>query len=75
MGLLLVLSASPFALHAAMFNVRDHGAKGDGVADDAQAIQSAIKASATAGKGSTVLLSAGKYYMTRSPGLVPTGRY
>ncbi len=47
-------------LSAAVFNVRDHGAKGDGVALDSPAINAAIAAAAQAG-GGTVVLPAGTY--------------
>jgi len=47
-------------LPAADFNVRDHGAKGDGVALDSPAINAAIAAAAQAG-GGTVTLPAGTY--------------
>ena len=45
---------------AADFDVRDYGAKGDGVALDSPAINAAIDAAAAAG-GGTVLLPAGRY--------------
>jgi polygalacturonase len=43
-----------------VFNVRDHGAKGDGVTLDTAAIQKALDACAKA--GGTVLLPKGRYY-------------
>ena len=46
-----------------IFNVRDYGAKGDGVADDAEAIQLAIDAAIKAGPGRTVSIPAGQYYL------------
>lgn len=56
LGLLLAAST----LSAAVHNVRDHGAKGDGVALDSPAINAAIEAVAQAG-GGTVVLPAGTY--------------
>ncbi len=47
-------------LSAATFNVRDYGAKGDGVALDSPAINAAIAAAAQAG-GGRVVLPAGTY--------------
>jgi polygalacturonase len=47
-------------LSAATYDVRDYGAKGDGVALDSPAINAAIEAAAKAG-GGTVRLSAGRY--------------
>jgi polygalacturonase len=47
-------------LQAATFNVRDYGAKGDGVAKDTAAVQTAIDAAEQRG-GGTVLVPAGKY--------------
>jgi hypothetical protein len=44
----------------AVYDVRQYGAKGDGVADDAKAIQSAVEAARAAG-GGTVYLPAGTY--------------
>ncbi|WP_435643354.1 glycosyl hydrolase family 28-related protein [Streptomyces sp. H49] len=46
-------------------SVKDHGAQGDGVADDTAAIQSAVAAAAAAG-GGTVYLPAGRYVLTDS---------
>lgn len=58
---LLTATCLPFVpTTAAVFNVRDHGAKGDGVALDSPAINAAITAAAGAG-GGTVVLPAGTY--------------
>ena len=54
----LSLSAAAFA--AVQFNVRDFGAKGDGVAKDTAAIQAAVDAAESAG-GGTVEIPAGTY--------------
>lgn len=45
---------------AYFFNVRDHGAKGDGTTDDGAAFQAAIDAAAAVG-GGIVLVPAGRY--------------
>lgn len=45
---------------------RDFGAKGDGVADDTEAIQAAIDAARGAGNGAVAYLPAGRYRVTRS---------
>ena len=47
----------------ATFNARDYGAKGDGVTDDAEAIQLAIDAAVKAGPACTVLIPEGRYYL------------
>jgi len=57
---LLLLGCLAASLGAADFNVRDHGAKGDGVSLDSPAINAAIAAAAQAG-GGTVVLPAGTY--------------
>ena len=54
----LLVFSLPWA--AAQHSVRDHGAKGDGVARDTAAIQAAIDAAAKHG-GGTVLVPPGKY--------------
>jgi len=51
-----------FPPDATFFNVLDYGAVGDGVADDAPAIQSALEAANTAG-GGTVYIPAGKFLL------------
>ena len=45
-----------------VFNIRDYGAKGDGITDDAQAIQQAIDACSAAG-GGLVLVPSGSTYL------------
>jgi len=54
------LCLCPLVAEAAVFNVRDHGAKGDKVASDTKAIQTAIDACSRAG-GGTVALPPGDY--------------
>jgi polygalacturonase len=56
LGSLLAVST----VSATVFNVRDHGAQGDGTALDSPAINAAIEAAAAAG-GGTVVLPAGTY--------------
>lgn len=50
----------------AQFNVRDFGAKGDGVADDTPAIQKAINAAAAKPGGGEVVLPKGTYLLNSS---------
>lgn len=52
-----------FPCSAADFNVTGYGAKGNGVTDDAKAIQQAIDACSAAGGGS-VIIPSGKTFMT-----------
>ena len=52
---------TPVAGNSMIFNVRDYGAKGDGIANDSEAIQLAIEAAIQAGPNRTVTIPAGKY--------------
>src|SRR5437868_5750580 len=52
-----------FAQASSMFNVRDQGAKGDGVSDDAPAINAAVRAAIATGEGATVFIPAGRYLL------------
>ncbi len=57
----LPLATLPFPAHAARrIDVRDHGARGDGIAIDSPAINAAILA-ASRGGGGTVILPRGRY--------------
>jgi len=58
--ILILLSVNAFSLTAVEVNVRDFGAKGDGVNDDTGAINAAI-AAVTAGGGGRVTVPAGTY--------------
>ncbi|MBI0476267.1 glycoside hydrolase family 28 protein [Sphingomonas sp. MA1305] len=60
-GLGMAASVLPFPAHAAAtFDVRDHGARGDGQRLDTAAFNAAIAAAARAG-GGTVVIPAGRY--------------
>lgn len=58
-------AASPGRLPASgpRFNVKDHGATGDGSSDDAAAIAKAIAAAIAAGPGATVFFPQGRYLL------------
>lgn len=56
----------PEAVPTAALNVRDFGAKADGVTDDAPAFQSAIAAAVSKGAGAVLLIPAGTYFV-RTP--------
>ena len=58
------LAGAPYALAGASTNVKDHGARGDGLTDDSGAIQAAIDATARTGGGIVLL----------PPGTCPLGR-
>jgi len=61
-GLGLIATLLPFPAHAAaIVDVRDHGARGDGVALDSPAINAAIAAAAARPHGGTVHIPAGRY--------------
>ena len=67
MAILVLLVAGRIPASAATFDVKTLGARGDGVADDAPAIQATIDAAAKGGPGNTVLIPAGSYALL-SPG-------
>jgi hypothetical protein len=62
--------APPAPAPPATYNARDFGARGDGVTDDAGAIQAAVNAARSAG-GGTVYLPAGAYRLYAARGIDP----
>ncbi len=63
--ILVVMALATTAGNAAIHNVKDYGAVGNGAADDTAAIQSAINAAtATLGRGEAVYFPAGVYKLT-----------
>ena len=74
---LVALLGSAVALSAAeSFNVKDFGAKGDGVADDTPAIQQAINAATAKPGGGNVVFPKGTYLLdSTSPSTHPWGFY
>ena len=64
MGFIAVITCSCFVAFAADFNVKKFGAVGDGVADDAPAIQKAIDAAQV--KGGCVYFPAGDYRIKKT---------
>ena len=58
----LLLTVLPLLAQSTIYNVRSYGAKGDGVTDDAPAIQKAELAAENAG-GGKVYIPAGSYWM------------
>ncbi|WP_168120379.1 carbohydrate-binding protein [Paenibacillus sp. HB172176] len=47
------------------FNVKDYGAKGDGIADDTAAVRKALRAAGAAG-GGVVMFPSGRYHLTNT---------
>jgi hypothetical protein len=69
--LIAVCLVAALALYAAppsarVFDVREHGARGDGQTDDTAAIQAALTAAKEAG-GGTVFVPEGTYIITAGP--------
>ena len=62
---LIPLLGSMAACAATVINVRDYGAKGDGVTDDTVAVNAAVAAGAKAGSGARVFFPPGKYLILR----------
>jgi hypothetical protein len=60
------VNAAIASVSSQVYNVRDFGAVGNGVADDRAAIQAAINAASAAG-GGTVYLPRGTYVVTKNP--------
>ena len=60
-----LLAGTMHCAPTARINVRDYGAKGDGFADDAPAIQKAIEAARGKGPGTVVTIPAGRYRLNR----------
>lgn len=56
------------ATEPAVINVRDFGAKGDGIADDAPAINHAIAVAGNSNPGAVVFIPAGRYRLEPTPG-------
>jgi hypothetical protein len=65
------LSATYVALDRVVYNVKDHGATGNGSTDDTTAIQNTINLASAAG-GGTVFLPPGTYVVTPSSGAALT---
>ncbi len=63
LGLLALLAAPVLQTRPGSFNVKDFGARGDGVADDTPAIQKAINAAAANPGGGNVVFPKGTYLL------------
>ena len=63
LSVLLLAAVGAGAASARVLNVRDFGAKGDGVTDDTKAINAAIAAGVSQGPGTRVLVPTGQYLL------------
>ena len=71
---LLILLTIPCILYGRNFNVMDFGARGNGISDDAIAIQKAVDACTNAGGGDVVFSANHTFPMKASTILAPSVR-
>lgn len=64
--LAVILTITTLGLHAAVINVKDFGAKGDGKNDDTMAIQTAILKASPRGSGGVLYFPSGHYRITQT---------